>query len=208
VAVTAEGLPAGVTTKGTTIGGGARWGVLVLNVAANAASAATEVKVKATATVDGKAIVREARPATVTWGIPNQQGNNTPVLGRLYSTEFYTLVSRALAPDGLMVVQSGSPYSTPDAYWRNVSTIESAGFAVTPYHVHVPTFGDWGFTLGRRGDVAPTPTMPKNAPQLRYLDQRVLDAATVFSPDIQPRSMAPSTLDHPRIVDDMRKGYT
>ena len=31
---------------------------------------------------------------------------------------------------------------------------------------------------------------------------------TVFSPDIQPRPMTPSTLDHPRIVDDMRKGYT
>jgi len=83
VAVTAEGLPAGVTTKGTTIGGGARWGVLVLNTAATAAPAAAEIKVKATATVGGKALVREARPATVTWGIPNQQGNNTPVLGRL-----------------------------------------------------------------------------------------------------------------------------
>lgn len=83
VTVTAEGLPAGVTTKGTTIGGGARWGVLVLNVAAGAAPAVAEIKVKATATVDGKPLVREARPATVTWGIPNAQGNNTPVLGRL-----------------------------------------------------------------------------------------------------------------------------
>lgn len=83
VAVTAENLPAGVTTKGTTVGAGARWGVMVLNVAANAAPAVAAISVKATATVDGKAVVREARPATVTWGIPNQQGNNTPVLGRL-----------------------------------------------------------------------------------------------------------------------------
>jgi predicted membrane-bound spermidine synthase len=28
-------------------------------------------------------------------------------LGRLYSTEFYALASRALAPGGLMVVQAG-----------------------------------------------------------------------------------------------------
>src|ERR1700722_5562980 len=41
-----------------------------------------------------------------------------PVLGRLYSTEFYALVSRALAPGGLMVVQAGSPYSTLIAFWR------------------------------------------------------------------------------------------
>ncbi len=48
---------------------------------------------------------------------------DTPVLGRLYSTEFYALVARALAPGGLMVVQAGSPFSTPTAYWRTVSTI-------------------------------------------------------------------------------------
>jgi hypothetical protein len=82
VAVTAENLPAGVTTKGTTIGGGARWGVMVLKVAPGAAPAVAAITVKATATVDGKPVVREARPATVTWGT-NQQNNNQPIVGRL-----------------------------------------------------------------------------------------------------------------------------
>lgn len=132
---------------------------------------------------------------------------NTPVLGRLYSTEFYALVARALAPGGLMVVQAGSPFSTPTAYWRTVSTIRAAGYAVTPYHVHVPTFGDWGFDLARRADVAPTPKVPTNAPPLRYLNQQVLDAAGVFGGDIGPRPVEPSTLDNPRIVEDMRHGY-
>src|ERR1700734_2140631 len=132
---------------------------------------------------------------------------DTPVLGRLYSTEFYALVSRALAPGGLMVVQSGSPYSTPTAFWRTISTISAAGYAVTPYHVYVPTFGDWGFALARRGDKAPRPTVPANAPPLRFLDPSVLDAATVFAPDVRPRPLEPSTLEHPRIVEDMRHGY-
>jgi spermidine synthase len=132
---------------------------------------------------------------------------DTPVLGRLYSTEFYTLVSRALAPGGLMVVQSGSPYSTPMAFWRTISTITDAGYAVTPYHVYVPTFGDWGFALARRGDKAPRPTLPANAPPLRFLDQSVLDAATVFATDVQRRTLEPSTLEHPRVVEDMRHGY-
>ncbi len=132
---------------------------------------------------------------------------DTPVLGRLYSTEFYALVSRALAPAGLMVVQAGSPFSTPTAFWRTVCTIQAAGFAVTPYHVHVPTFGDWGFALARRGDTAPVPGVPGDAPPLRFLDQRVLDAATVFSGDIRPRVLEPSTLENPRIVEDMRHGY-
>jgi spermidine synthase len=132
---------------------------------------------------------------------------DTPVLGRLYSTEFYALVSRALGPGGLMVVQSGSPYSTPIAFWRTVSTIKAAGYAVTPYHVYVPTFGDWGFALARRGDTAPRPTMPPNAPPLRFLDQSVLDGATIFADDVRPRTLEPSTLEHPRVVEDMRHGY-
>jgi spermidine synthase len=132
------------------------------------------------------------------------------VLGRLYSAEFYALAGHALAPDGLMVVQSGSPFSTATAFWRTVSSIRAAGYAVTPYHVHVPTFGDWGFVLARRGDAGvqpPTPTVPADAPPLRFLNQRVLDAATVFSGDIGPRPLEPSTLDNPRIVEDMRHGY-
>jgi spermidine synthase len=132
---------------------------------------------------------------------------DTPVLGRLYSTEFYALVSRALAPGGLMVVQAGSPYSTPIAFWRTVSTIEAASYTVTPYHVYVPTFGDWGFALARRGDAAPRPTMPPNAPPLRFLNQSVLDAATIFAADVGPRTLEPSTLEHPRVVEDMRHGY-
>lgn len=132
---------------------------------------------------------------------------DTPVLGRLYSTEFYALLARVLAPSGLLVVQAGSPFSTRTAFWRTVSTIHSAGYGVTPYHVHVPTFGDWGFVLARRGDVAPTPAMPPGAPPLRFLDQRVLDAATVFGDDVRPRPVEPSTLDNPRIVEDMRHGY-
>ncbi|WAC89647.1 polyamine aminopropyltransferase [Mycobacterium sp. Aquia_213] len=132
---------------------------------------------------------------------------DTPVLGRLYSTEFYALVAHALSPNGLVVVQAGSPFSTPTAFWRTVSTMRSAGYAVTPYHVHVPTFGDWGFALARPGDAAPIPIMPADAPPLRYLNPQVLQAATVFSDDIAPRPLEPSTLDNPRIVEDMRHGY-
>ncbi|MCV7408721.1 spermidine synthase [Mycobacterium florentinum] len=132
---------------------------------------------------------------------------DTPVLGRLYSTEFYALVAHALSPNGLVVVQAGSPFSTPTAFWRTVSSMRSAGYAVTPYHVHVPTFGDWGFALARPGDAAPIPTMPADAPSLRYLNPQVLQAATVFSDDIAPRPLEPSTLDNPRIVEDMRHGY-
>jgi len=161
---------------------------------------------------DAMAWLREPHPDVVPAGgfdavIVDLPDADNPILGRLYSQEFYTLVTRTLAPNGLVVVQSGSPYSTPAAFWRTVSTIQAAGFAVTPYHVDVPTFGDWGFTLGRRGDIAPIPTVPKDAPPLRFLNQPVLNAATVFAGDVAPQRLPPSTLENPRIMNDMRSGY-
>ncbi|MDQ5854754.1 MAG: spermidine synthase, partial [Actinomycetota bacterium] len=132
---------------------------------------------------------------------------DTPVLGRLYSTEFYGLAATMLNPGGLMVVQAGSPYSTPTAYWRTVSTVASAGLAVTPYHVHVPSFGDWGFALAQAGAVPPELKISSQAPELRFLNDAVLQAAAVFPRDRSPQQLAPSTLDQPRIVQDMRQGY-
>lgn len=158
-------------------------------------------------TADAMAWLRGPNPDRFDAVIVDLPDPDTPVLGRLYSTEFYALAARALAPGGLLVVQAGSPFSTPTAYWRTVSTIRAAGYAVTPYHVHVPTFGDWGFVLAQRGDTPPAPKVPPDAPPLRFLDQRVLQAAVVFSGDVGPRPLEPSTLDNPRIVGDMRHGY-
>jgi spermidine synthase len=132
---------------------------------------------------------------------------DTPVLARLYSTEFYGLVGRVLAPGGLLSVQAGSPFSTPTAFWRTVATVGSAGFAVTPFHVHVPSFGDWGFALAAAGPVAPPAVLSPTAPELRFLDAETLRAATAFPRDRRPQALEPSTLDRPLIVDDMRRGY-
>lgn len=156
---------------------------------------------------DAMTWLREHRRGSFDAVIVDLPDPDTPALGRLYSVEFYVLIGRVLAADGLVTLQAGSPFSTPAAFWRTVSTVEAAGFAATPYHVHVPTFGDWGFVLARRGPTAPTPTLPADAPPLRYLDQRALDAATVFGGDVAPQDLAPSTLDHPRVVDDVRRGY-
>lgn len=128
---------------------------------------------------------------------------DSATLARLYSTEFYGMALRTLNPGGRMVVQASSAYSTPEVFWRVNATVADAGCEHTiPYHTHVPTFGDWGFVL-----CADQATLRPDAPALRYLDQQVLDAATVFGKDNRPRVMEPSTLEHPRIVDDLRKGY-
>ncbi len=83
VSITAEGLPAGLTAKPLTIGPGARWGTLVLSAAPGAAASVGAITMKATGNApDGKPLVREIRPASVTWGSP-QPNANIPVIARL-----------------------------------------------------------------------------------------------------------------------------
>jgi hypothetical protein len=81
ITLTAEGLPEGVTCPPQTIPAGQRQGVLVLSASDGAPLGAGEFRVKATATCDGQKVEREARAATITWPLPqNQQG---PTVSRL-----------------------------------------------------------------------------------------------------------------------------
>lgn len=116
---------------------------------------------------------------------------------KLYSAEFYSLVRAHLADDGRVVVQSGSPYFAPKSFWCIASTLTTAGFAITPYHVDVPSFGDWGFHLAAR--TAPSLRLEPSAP-LRFLTDDELAAAAVFPRDRQRIDMPPSTLMDPRIL--------
>lgn len=119
---------------------------------------------------------------------------------KLYSQEFYGLVGSVLAPGGRMVVQSGSPYFAPRAYWCIGATMKAAGLAVTPYHVDVPSFGDWGYFLAVPGTVPPPLTLDP-PPGLNYVDQPLLDAAKNFPKDRPPLEVPVSTLMDPVILE-------
>ena len=135
---------------------------------------------------------------------------DTLALGRLYSVELYGLVRRTLAPDGALVVQCGSPFFAPEAFWTCEATLQAAGWAVTPYHVDVPSFGDWGFHLARpvpAGEAAtsaegPVPVVDPRL-EVRFLTGDVLRAAQVFPPDVARDRVRvrPSTILDPSIVE-------
>jgi spermidine synthase len=134
---------------------------------------------------------------------------DSPATAKLYSQEFYGLAARALAPGGRMVVQAGSPYFAPQAFWCIARTISSIGLAAMPYHVDVPSFGDWGFVLAAR-EGAPAPAVdPAVADDLRFVDERVLAAATVFPKDrsAERYRVDVSTLDRPRILEYEARGW-
>jgi hypothetical protein len=81
ITLSAEGLPAGVTCAPQSVGPTLKQSVLTLEAAPTAASWAGEFKIKGTATINGQPVVREARPASVTWSVPPQQG--IPTITRL-----------------------------------------------------------------------------------------------------------------------------
>lgn len=125
---------------------------------------------------------------------------------KLYSREFYEMAVAALAPGGRIVVQAGSPYFAPDAYWCVVSTLEAASVGVLPYHVDVPSFGDWGFALaGRERPGALSVRPPPGG--LRFVDAETLAAAAVFPPDRRRGPVDVSTLLHPVIADYVARGW-
>jgi spermidine synthase len=134
---------------------------------------------------------------------------NETATAKLYSVEFYAMVRKALAPGGRVVVQAGSPYFAPRAYWCVASTLAAAGLAAVPYHVDVPSFGDWGFFLAADG-AAPALTLDPPPAPLRFLDADVLRAAAVFPADRRRVDMPPSTLMAPKVMEYARqewKGY-
>jgi len=127
---------------------------------------------------------------------------------KLYSQEFYDGLRRvALAPGGRLVVQAGSPYFARESFWGIEATLRAARWRTTPYHVDVPSFGDWGYHLASPEQVpALRLEAPAGAP-LRFLDGPTLASAATFPRDRRRIRLAPSTLNRPRLLDYQRRGY-
>jgi hypothetical protein len=81
VALTVEGLPSWVSCPPQVVGPNLRQTALVLSAAANAPLITGEIKIKGTAIINGRTVVREARPASITWPMP--QGQVIPAVSRL-----------------------------------------------------------------------------------------------------------------------------
>ena len=71
-----------------------------------------------------------------------------PDLNRLYSDYFYGRVRQLLSPDGAFVTQSTSPFHARQAFLSIGKTLAAAGFRVEQYHANVPSFGEWGWSIG------------------------------------------------------------
>ena len=123
---------------------------------------------------------------------------NSESLSKLYSNAFYRLIAKRLTGDGVLASQATSPYFAREAFWSIVHTAQSADLEVNPYHVYVPSFGDWGFFVAapRKLDL----DVVKWEVPTRYLSAEVFQAARVFDADINELDTKISTLDNPVVL--------
>ena len=118
-------------------------------------------------------------------------------LGKLYTTAFYKAAARHLSAQGLMVVQSTSPMFARDSFWCIAQTIKQAGLRIYPYHVYVPSFGEWGFVLASQREYQFPVSVPSG---LRFVDVAGLPNLFQFPPDMAPLSMPANHLNNQVLV--------
>ncbi len=102
-------------------------------------------------------------------------------IGKLYTNSFYALLEKRLSASGYAVIQTTSPLVARKSFWTVATTIESVGLTATPYHAHVPSFGEWGFIIASRRPYRFPDTLPDG---LRFLSAKTLPLLFDFPKDM------------------------
>jgi len=122
-------------------------------------------------------------------------------VSKLYTKSFYKLLIKHIAIDGAFVTQATSPLFARSAFWCIYNTIKATPASlelnhhlnVIPYHVYVPSFGEWGFILA-----SPINTgfaKLKDNLKLKFLDDEVIQDITQFSSDMKKQKTDINTID-------------
>lgn len=106
---------------------------------------------------------------------------NNEALNKLYTNVFYNNVKANLKDTGVMVVQSTSPYYAKNSFWCINKTIKTQFDNVIPYHIQVPSFGDWGFNLATKQNL----TMSELKVDTKYLTNENINNLFEFGKDEQ-----------------------
>ncbi len=109
-----------------------------------------------------------------------------PDLNKVYSVNFYYRLKHLLSGDGVIVVQSTSPFHAQSAFISVGKTLQKAGFSTEQYHQNVPSFGEWGWTIGSKSGQTPSQRLAKfkqiEVPT-KWLTLPLLNGSFVFNKD-------------------------
>jgi hypothetical protein len=145
IALGVEGLPKGVSCQPQLVAGNLRQAALVFTATADAPVWTGEIQVRGTATINGQTVVREARPATITW--PVQQPQGIPAISRLDRS--LVLAVREKAPFNLTV-----QVSRPPAGLDRFILLPTSGTLGTFLYLPVPADRDTRVVQGSKTNLA------------------------------------------------------
>ena len=126
-------------------------------------------------------------------------------LGKLYSVPFYGMLRKHIAANGLMAVQSTSPFFAPHAFWTIDATLRDVGMRTWPYHAYVPSFGEWGFILASAQQQYTPPTSYRLP--MRYLNEATTREMFAFPPDMPRLDMPPNRLNTQSLVHEFEQDW-
>lgn len=118
-------------------------------------------------------------------------------INKLYSKEFYTMIRKRLADDGVVVTQSSSPFFTPRTYWSIEKTLDYVYDDTLSFHTSIPSFGIWGYHMARLGSDLPE-SFEFNVPT-RFISESVMNAAMVFPEDIAKMDSPVNSIMEPKL---------
>jgi spermidine synthase len=125
-------------------------------------------------------------------------------IGKLYTTSFYQLIDEHLNAGGYAVVQTTSPLIARQSFWTVAATIEAVGLTATPYHAHVPSFGEWGFIVASRRPLRMPTALPAG---MRFLSIDGLPALFQFPPDMARVPAEPNRLSNQVLVQTFEREW-
>jgi spermidine synthase len=118
-------------------------------------------------------------------------------LGKLFTTAFYGRVHGALKPGGALVVQCTSPWVARKSFWCVDETLRVSGFVTEPYHLYVPSFGEWGFIVASEQPLPQTLHLPGG---LKYINEASAKDMYHFPPDMGPVQVEANRLNNQMLV--------
>jgi spermidine synthase len=120
-------------------------------------------------------------------------------LNKLYSREFYTIISRRIKKNGLVVTQSSSPFYTRKTYWCIERTLAEVFSRTYSYQITVPSFGIWGFHIASQENFS-TDSFMFTVPT-RYISNDSMKVASIFAKDTDKTSVPVNTMLEPKLFE-------
>ncbi|MEJ2609454.1 MAG: polyamine aminopropyltransferase [Candidatus Thiodiazotropha sp.] len=103
-------------------------------------------------------------------------------ISKLYSVEFFSMLSHHMSDDAALITQSSSPFFSRRTFWSIKETLAAVFPETSSFHVTIPSFGDWGFHIASTKKGGGLIGLPSD---LKFLSQERFAAAQVFGRDVE-----------------------